>query len=520
VAVPTNSPAAQALLPVPLVGETQLASSTPSTPPPALSFMNSSSMVRTSALESLLDASRVTTDPSTLSSYAIHGMTPSAAAKPASAEEAAEIVRFAIAEKLSIIPSGNRTKLELGAPPAPYDIALDTSGLRDIAHYDPADLTLSVGAGMPIAHLNAMLFQHNQFLPLLTPCYNTSTIGGAIASGLDSPLRQFYGTARDFLLGAEFIDGTGALVKSGGRVVKNVTGYDLHKLLIGSLGTLGVITRLNFRTFPAVISGSRGLVASFSSHDSALELRRKIAASQLAPLTLEVLNPTAARIFSTHTPLAPELPVSAGEKQDALPAPLSLPGDWFHPQQWQLCAAFAGTPEVLDRYTGELTRFAEESHAEGAVFLDDSTRPSIWGRLREALPLFRQVSSAATIFRLGIPPSFHAQAITVLQSVAHAADLPLTIVARAAGVLYLAFLPDARDSVYRLGDADIEKLTWLADEVFAISRARNGDAALLFAPQALRAAPSVQAAQPAASSLVLRLKSAFDPNSVFPSPRL
>src|SRR5262249_6466739 len=155
------------------------------------------------------------------------------------------------------IPSGCRTKLELAPRPQRYDIALDLSALREIAHYDPADLTLSVDAGMPLWQLNAKLFRHNQFLPLLTPYYSTSTIGGTIASGLDSPLRQYYGTARDSLLGAESMDGTGARVKSGGRVVKNVSGYDLHKLRIGSVGSLAVIPRLNFRPFPAPI-GSRG----------------------------------------------------------------------------------------------------------------------------------------------------------------------------------------------------------------------------------------------------------------------
>src|SRR3989442_14072671 len=84
-----------------------------------------------------------------------------------------------------------------------------------------------------------------------------------IASGIDSPLQQFYGTARDFLLGAEFVEGAGKLCKSGGRVVKNVTGYDLHKLLIGSPGTLAVVTRLNFRPFPAPLA-SPGLSAPFS----------------------------------------------------------------------------------------------------------------------------------------------------------------------------------------------------------------------------------------------------------------
>src|SRR5439155_5999767 len=132
--------------------------------------------------------------------------------------------------------------------------------------------------------LAAPLYKQKQFLPLPVPFYFESTIGGIIASGVDSALRHSYGTARDFLIGAEFIDGTGHLCKSGGRVVKNVTGYDLHKLLIGSLGTLAVITRLNFRTFPAPVS-SRGFVASFASAENALALRRSIVESPLNPLT-------------------------------------------------------------------------------------------------------------------------------------------------------------------------------------------------------------------------------------------
>jgi len=89
--------------------------------------------------------------------------------------------------------------------------------------------------------------------PISAACrsfFEDCTVGGTIAAGADSALRFSYGSARDFLLGAEFVNGEGTFTKSGGRVVKNVTGYDLHKLLIGSLGTLAVITRLNFRTFP------------------------------------------------------------------------------------------------------------------------------------------------------------------------------------------------------------------------------------------------------------------------------
>src|SRR6266852_44018 len=214
-------------------------------------------------LDSLTGTSYVVTAPATRATYAVDEIIPSAVSIPTSPEQAAEVVRFAALENLTLIPCGARTKLQIGLPPSRYDIALDMTALNQIVHYDPGDLTLSAGAGTPIEKLNGTLLTHHQFRPLLVPWYSRSTIGGIIASGIDSPLRQFYGTARDFLIGAEFVDGVANLCKSGGRVVKNVTGYDLHKLLIGSLGTLAVITRLNFRTFPSAIAGSRGFVASF-----------------------------------------------------------------------------------------------------------------------------------------------------------------------------------------------------------------------------------------------------------------
>src|SRR6202011_5417305 len=115
-------------------------------------------------------------------------------------------------------------------------------------------------------------------------------------AGSDSPLRYAHGTARDFLLGMEFVTGEGAQAKSGGRVVKNVTGYDLHKLLIGSLGTLAVITRVNFRTFP--LPPAQGtFIASFTDAESAFGFCRAIAQSVLTPQVLEVADPGAAHLL-------------------------------------------------------------------------------------------------------------------------------------------------------------------------------------------------------------------------------
>jgi glycolate oxidase FAD binding subunit len=480
--------------------------------------MTQSSISVAGALQSILGSSRISAEPTTLAAYAIHRLTPVAAAKPASVEQAAEVVRFAVSEKLAVVACGARTKLTMGAPPARYDIALDMSGFRQIAHYDPADLTLSVDAGLSIDALNATLLRHKQFVPLFTPYYFASTAGGAIASGLDSPLRQGYGTARDFLLGAEFIDGRGALVKSGGRVVKNVTGYDLHKLLIGSLGTLAVITRLNFRTFPAPIAGSHGFVASFPTHQAALTLRRRIVDSHLSPLTLDVLNPTAAGLFATRTPLMPEPSIFTNDNSGVpRTIDLALPGEWFRRDQWQVCAAFAGAPEVLERCQRDLTRFANTANASSVSVLDDTTRPSVWGRLREALPLFRESSPSATTLRLNVLPGYHAKAITVLEAVSRTTELPFALVARAAGPLYVALLPESVDDEARPNNKD-DKLAFLVGEAFAFARSCHGEATLLFAPPTFQG--RLPAPAPSGLALMHRLKAAFDPHNVFAPDRL
>ena len=478
------------------------------------------------ALERILGPSHVLSDAAACASYAVDEIAPSAVAKPASAEAAAEIVRFAALEKLALIPCGNRTKLSIGMPPTRYAMALDMTALNRIAHYDPGDLTLSVDAGISSVKLNAALSGHNQFLPLLLPWYSRSTIAGTIASGLHSPLQQFYGTARDFLIGAEFIDGTGKLCKSGGRVVKNVTGYDLHKLLIGSLGSLAVITRLNFRTFPAPIDGSNGFVASFPNAEGALTLRHAIAESSLTPLTHDIVSPELAQIFATRTPSTPEPAVFGGDDRTAAQSSLPPVGNWFNPHGWHLCAAFAGTPEVLDRYARELTLLAERSRATSTTLLDDATRPAFWGRLRESLSLLLEISPATAIYKISALPSHHAALFSDLRQIADRAQLPHALVARAGGTIYFALLPAS------ISDETTPRISNFADELFrsispAVDPAHTyrGHAALLFAPpkwKRSRRIPDGGEGQtldlwgppPRDLALMRRLKNAFDPQNI------
>jgi glycolate oxidase FAD binding subunit len=282
-------------------------------------------------LAEAVGAHHVVSAPEELAAYAIDGLTPSAIAHPASAVEVAEVVKFAIGEKLALVPLGSRSKCEMGMAPERYDIALDMTGIREVAHYDSADMTLSIDAGMPLRELEQFLRPRGQFLPLGVPCFESTTAGGVVASGIDSVLRQQYGTARDFLIGAEFVDGTGQLCKSGGRVVKNVTGYDLQKLLIGSLGTLGVITRVNFRTFP-LSATSGGHLATFAKSATALEYRERIGKAGMPLTNLEVISPEVAKI------------IRAILQQSEQRVPVDL-----QEGAWSVYSSFEGTERVVTR---------------------------------------------------------------------------------------------------------------------------------------------------------------------------
>ena len=194
-------------------------------------------------------------------------------------------------------------KLGIGSPPARYDIALDLFP-------DESRCSLTILRILPWAALSqacdiedgllrTLAEKKRIFCRWLFRSWTARRLAGSSPSNSSSPLRHVYGAVRDFCLGMEFVDRrSGAQAKSGGRVVKNVTGYDLHKLLIGSLGTLAVITRLNFRTFP-MPQAQGSFVASFSSAEAAFDFCRAISHSVLTPQMVEIANPgTAALLFS------------------------------------------------------------------------------------------------------------------------------------------------------------------------------------------------------------------------------
>jgi glycolate oxidase FAD binding subunit len=396
--------------------------------------MSSASTTSHSRLADLVGSSRVRVEPDQLVPFEIDGMLPAAVIRPESKAHVAEIVKFAGSEKLSLIAAGARTKLNIGLPPKRYDLALDMSALNKITAYDPGDLTLSVEAGTRLLDVGKALAEHGQFLSLAVPFLRQTTMGGIVASGVDGPLRQFYGTVRDFLLGVEFVTGEGISAKSGGRVVKNVTGYDMHKLMIGSLGTLGVITSLNFKTFPLPIS-PRGFVARFRSAAQACDMRNRIAKSPLTPITLDILSPRCAELFASE----------AASRFEATPMPTNV----LSQTEWALTTGYAGNEKVLARYESDLRRIAQDSGATNVAILAENLNVA-WTRKREFIPIALTSSPAATIVKMTVLPARVSDALTAAQKAAESNSLPWAALARGLGIIYFALLPGAQDDETRM----------------------------------------------------------------------
>jgi glycolate dehydrogenase FAD-binding subunit len=181
---------------------------------------------------------------------AVAGVQPKLVAEPGTERELAEVLRLSNEAGLAVIPRGGGTKLGWGNPPARADLILSTARLTEIIEHAWADLTVSVGAGCTIQRLQETLAQHGQRLALDPLWPEKATIGGVLSTNDSGALRLRFGALRDLIIGATIALPDGTLASSGGKVVKNVAGYDLPKLVTGALGTLGVITRAVFRLHP------------------------------------------------------------------------------------------------------------------------------------------------------------------------------------------------------------------------------------------------------------------------------
>ncbi len=220
---------------------------------------------------------------------AVAGVPTRVVASPTSTEEVAEVLRVAAQHDLTTVVRGGGSKLAWGAAPVTADLVLDVSGLDGVVEHAAGDLVVRVRAGTPMVDLQRRVASAGQQLALDSPVAD-ATVGGSLATATSGPRRLLYGTARDLLIGVTFVRADGVVAKAGGKVVKNVAGYDFGKLLTGSYGTLAVITEAIFRLHP-LAAARRVVQAQYPDASAAASAALSVLGSQTVPTAVELDQP-------------------------------------------------------------------------------------------------------------------------------------------------------------------------------------------------------------------------------------
>ena len=221
--------------------------------------------------------------------HPVDGRLPTAVVRPDSVAELGRVMAAASDGSMAVAPRGGGTRTELGNIATRLDVVVDMTGVNRIVEHNPADLTATVEAGITVASLRETLANQGQFLAMDPPVPDKATVGGTLATGNSGPLKWQFGSPRDVVIGMKVVQADGKITSSGGRVVKNVSGYDMTRLHIGGLGTLGIIAEVSFKLTP-LPSIEMTVVAAFDSADQAQLAGLAIFHSNVVPLALTAFD--------------------------------------------------------------------------------------------------------------------------------------------------------------------------------------------------------------------------------------
>jgi glycolate oxidase FAD binding subunit len=402
-------------------------------------------------------------------------MPPYAPLTPTSEADLASMVRESAQAKRGLVTEGSGTKRHFG-PSAPEGTArVSLRALNRVIAYEPGDMVVCVEVGIRLADLQRELATHNQWLPI-DPPFSDATIGGVLASHSSGPRRLGYGTVKDMLLGARVIGASGVASKSGGRVVKNVSGYDLHKLQVGAFGTLGVLVEANFRvrTIPEV---SAVLWLAAPSLGDCHQTLLDIAATPLCPCALEALDALSGDVLAT---LVPDLPRKTS---------LAVIG-------------IEGSQPIVDRHVRDLSAFRARAVSSGLI--EGPAVSRFWSAYRD-LPA-RRVSEVT--IRIGARPHDLAQLVRALEPLgaAHTG----TVVQTALGIARVSVGPPQNASSLAAAIAQCQRL----------AKERGGYAVVESAPLELTDRIRLPWTSPPGSPLGALLRQTWDPGQILNPGRM
>ncbi len=284
--------------------------------------------------------------------HSVDGALPSAVVFPESVQQLGQAMAAAWKHGLAVAPWGGGTRMALGNPIKRLDVVVDLSRLCRVIQHNPADLTVTVEAGITLSRLQETLAEHGQFLALDPPLPHRATVGGTLAAGVSGPLKWQCGHLRDTVIGMKVVQADGRTVKSGGQVVKNVSGYDMARLHVGGLGTLGIIAEVSFKLTPLPRQEAT-LLAAFDSVQRCLDAGLRVFHSDVVPLSLVAFNEGVGHVAGL----------------EAHPCALAI--------------RLGGRPMTLERQVRECMALCRQAGATAIESLPEAQAADLWRRLAD-----------------------------------------------------------------------------------------------------------------------------------------
>ena len=411
-----------------------------------------------------------------VAAYTFDGYIPKAVVLPTSVQEMQEVLQFAVERNLSVMPAGAGTKLGIGNLPQKVDVVLATTPLNSVVEYEPADLTVTVEAGIRLKDLQTELAKHRQYLALNPPYADRCTIGGIVATNASGSFRLRHGTARNQVLGLRVVRADGTVVKSGGKVVKNVAGYDLNKLYIGGFGTLGIITEVTLKLSPIPVQQAI-LTADFQDIQDATDTGLAIVGSQTLPMFVNLFvnaDPTHAKI---ETPTDEDKPM--------------------------LVVGFGGDPETVAWQLTQCQGIMEQNGAIGVTIVKDESLQ----HLQEAVQEFsaENKNTERVVAKLNLKRTDLTEFAAQIVEANWANDVQIMALL-GSGVLYVT-IPVASDT-------DYPSLAKALTQLRQTAMSQQGNLIIEVAPPELKRHIDVWGSVEGTLSLMKQIKAKFDPTGL------
>jgi glycolate dehydrogenase FAD-binding subunit len=413
-------------------------------------------------LESALSPAAVTAEPDLLARHIVDGQRPALLCYPATAAQTAAVLSICNEAEAAVAPWGGGTAMALGNPPRQLDVVIDLGGLNRLVEHDDANLTATVEAGMSLSVVQETLVQRNQFLPLDPPHPSRATVGGVLATNLSGP-RGSYGSPRDLAIGMRVALATGEAIKAGGKVVKNVAGYDMCKLFVGSLGTLGIITEATFRLAP-VPEDSATLIAQGSLPDC-IKLGEEISSSMLLPTAVTLFNGRAAR--------------ANGFQKDAA----------------AIAVRTEGFTEAVERHLRDCQSMAQGRELDSEV-LRQVQHEHLWNQIRDF-----GVGREAILYRLTLSLASIGDMVMALDRWNNGTQAAQVIAHLQSGTIWIQTNPTP------------EGIGWFSEPT-RLAQEHNGHAVIIAAPASLKEGIDIWGPAPASLNLMREIKNQFDPRGI------